>query len=138
ELRRIEGRMASVGDRILPGESLTAVVDHLENDPERSINSVDAFRRWLQELMDRTVAELDGTHFDIAEPVKRVEAMIAPPGGAAAMYYTRPSEDFKRPGRTWYPTLGSTRFPLGGGVSAAYPEGVPGHHLQVAPLSYCS
>src|SRR5947207_1025451 len=114
ELHRIEERMASVGDRILPGESLTAVVDHLENDPERSINGVDAFRRWLQELMDRTVAELDGTHFDIAEPVKRVEAMIAPPGGAAAMYYTRPSEDFKRPGRTWYPTLGRTRFPLWG------------------------
>ena len=138
ELHRIEERMASVGDRILPGESLTAVVDHLENDPERSINGVDAFRRWLQELMDRTVAELDGTHFDIAEPVKRVEAMIAPPGGAAAMYYTRPSEDFKRPGRTWYPTLGRTRFPLWGEVSTAYHEGVPGHHLQLAQLTYRS
>jgi uncharacterized protein (DUF885 family) len=84
--------------------------------------------------MDRTIAELDGTHFDIAEPVKRVEAMIAPPGGAAAMYYTRPSEDFKRPGRTWYPTLGKTRFPLWGEVSTAYHEGVPGHHLQLAQL----
>src|SRR5438094_202868 len=136
ELHRIEERMASVGDRILPGESLTAVVHHLENDPERSINGVDAFRRWLQELMDRTIAELDGTHFDIAEPVKRVEAMIAPPGGAAAMYYTRPSEDFKRPGRTWYPTLGKTRFPLWGEVSTAYHEGVPGHHLQLAQLTY--
>ena len=63
---------------------------------------------------------------------KRVEAMIAPPGGAAAMYYTGPSEDFSRPGRTWYPTLGKTRFPLWGEVSICYHEGVPGHHLQIA------
>ena len=136
ELHRIEERMASVADRILPGESLTAVIHRLETDPKRSINGVEAFRQWLQELMDRTIAELDGRHFDIAEPVKRVEAMIAPPGGAAAMYYTRPSEDFKRPGRTWYPTLGKTRFPLWGEVSTAYHEGVPGHHLQLAQLTY--
>jgi uncharacterized protein (DUF885 family) len=136
ELHRIEDRMASVAGRILPGESLAAVVQLLETDPARSIEGVDAFRDWLQELMDRTIAELDGTHFDIAEPVKRVEAMIAPPGGAAAMYYTRPSEDFKRPGRTWYPTLGRTRFPLWGEVSTAYHEGVPGHHLQLAQLTH--
>ena len=136
ELHRIEERMATVAERILPGEPLTAVVHRLETDPQRSISGVDAFRQWLQELMDRTIAELDGRHFDIAEPVKRVEAMIAPPGGAAAMYYTRPSEDFKRPGRTWYPTLGKTRFPLWGEVSTAYHEGVPGHHLQLAQLTY--
>src|SRR5690242_19802066 len=64
--------------------------------------------------------------------------MIAPPGGAAAMYYTGPSEDFSRPGRTWYPTLGRTRFPLWGEVSIAYHEGVPGHHLQVGQVRHRS
>jgi uncharacterized protein (DUF885 family) len=136
ELHRIEQRMASVASRILPGQSLAEVVHLLSTDPDRSIEGVEAFRTWLQALMDRTIAELDGKHFDIPEPVKRVEAMIAPPGGAAAMYYTRPSEDFKRPGRTWYPTLGKTRFPLWGEVSTAYHEGVPGHHLQLAQLIY--
>lgn len=86
--------------------------------------------------MDRTIAELDGAHFDIPEPVKRAEAMIAPPGGAAAMYYTPPAEDFSRPGRTWYPTQGRTVFPLWGEVSTAYHEGVPGHHLQVAQVTW--
>jgi hypothetical protein len=75
-------------------------------------------------------------HFDIPEPVRRVEAMIAPPGGAAAMYYTGPSEDFSRPGRTWYPTQGRTTFPLWGEVSICYHEGVPGHHLQIAQVRY--
>ena len=64
--------------------------------------------------------------------------MIAPPGGAAAMYYTGPSEDFSRPGRTWYPTMGKTRFPLWREVSICYHEGVPGHHLQVAQVRYLS
>ena len=51
--------------------------------------------------------------------------MIAPPGGAAAMYYTGPSEDFSRPGRTWYPTLGQDPLPaLGRGVDLL-PRGRP-------------
>ena len=136
ELRRVEAAMTSVAERILPGESVNAVIDHLETDESRSIEGVEAFRSWLQDLLDRTVADLDGTHFDIPDPVKRVEAMISPPGGAAAMYYTGPSEDFSRPGRTWYPTLGKTRFPLWREVSTCYHEGVPGHHLQIAQVRY--
>jgi uncharacterized protein (DUF885 family) len=136
ELHRIEAAMASVAERILPGEPIPAVIEHLEHDPTRIIHGVDAFQAWLQDLLDQTVSELDGVHFDIPAPVRRVEAMIAPPGGAAAMYYTGPSEDFSRPGRTWYPTLGRTHFPLWGEVSIGYHEGVPGHHLQIGMVRY--
>jgi uncharacterized protein (DUF885 family) len=136
ELHRIEERMRVVGERILPGAPVSEVIAHLERDTTRQVEGVDAFRDWLQQLMDTTIAELDGVHFDIPAPVRRVEAMIAPPGGAAAMYYTGPSEDFSRPGRTWYPTLGKTVFPLWGEVSIAYHEGVPGHHLQIAQVRY--
>jgi uncharacterized protein (DUF885 family) len=136
ELYRIEHAMAEVAERIVPGATVDETIEHLEHDPTRTVDGVDAFRQWNQDLLDRTVAELDGTHFDIPDPVKRVEAMIAPPGGAAAMYYTGPSEDFSRPGRTWYPTLGKTRFPLWGEVSICYHEGVPGHHLQIAQVRY--
>jgi uncharacterized protein (DUF885 family) len=136
ELHRIEHAMGQVAERIVPGADVDAVIEHLETDPARAIEGVDEFRRWNQDLLDRTVAELDGTHFDIPAPVQRVEAMIAPPGGAAAMYYTGPAEDFSRPGRTWYPTLGKTRFPLWGEVSICYHEGVPGHHLQIGQVRY--
>jgi uncharacterized protein (DUF885 family) len=136
ELHRIEHAMGQVAERILPGADVDAVIKHLETDPTRAIEGVDEFQRWNQDLLDRTVAELNGVHFDIPEPVRRVEAMIAPPGGTAAMYYTGPAEDFSRPGRTWYPTLGKTRFPLWGEVSICYHEGVPGHHLQIAQVRY--
>ena len=119
-----------------PAHRCREIFEHLENDPTRTIDGVDEFQAWNQDLIDTTIAELDGVHFDIAEPLHRCEAMIAPPGGAAAMYYTGPSEDFSRPGRTWYPTLGKTRFPLWREVSICYHEAVPGHHLQVAQVRY--
>jgi uncharacterized protein (DUF885 family) len=136
ELYRIEDAMRKVGERILPGASRDEVIEHLERDEHRAIEGVDRFQAWLQDLIDRSIAELNGTHFDLAPPLLRCEAMIAPPGGTAAMYYTGPSEDFSRPGRTWYPTLGKTRFPLWREVSICYHEAVPGHHLQIAQVRY--
>jgi uncharacterized protein (DUF885 family) len=136
ELARIEARAAEVCDRIQPGSTWAEAVEKLENDPRYVIEGEDDFQVWNQDLIDTTIAQLHGTHFDIAEPIQRCQAMIAPPGGAAAMYYTGPSEDFSRPGRTWYPTLGKTRFPLWREVSICYHEGVPGHHLQIAQATY--
>ena len=136
ELGRIERAMAEEATRIVPGASLAEVVDLLESDPARAVHGEDALRGFLQDLMDRTVAALDGPHFDIPAPVRRVEAMIAPPGGAAAPYYTGPSEDFSQPGRTWYPTQGRSVFPIWGEISTCYHEGVPGHHLQIGQVRY--
>jgi uncharacterized protein (DUF885 family) len=136
ELNRIEAEMVAECSRIRPGESIDATIEWLETESDLVIEGEENLRGWLQDLMDRTIEELDGVHFEIPRPVRRVEAMIAPPGGAAAMYYTGPSEDFSRPGRTWYPTLGKTRFPLWGEVSIAYHEGVPGHHLQIGQVRY--
>jgi uncharacterized protein (DUF885 family) len=136
ELHRIEDAMRRVGERILPGAAIEEVIEHLDNDSTRAIEGVEEFRRWNQELIDQTISDLEGTHFEIAPPLRVCEAMIAPPGGAAAMYYTGPTEDFSRPGRTWYPTMGQTRFPLWKEVSTCYHEAVPGHHLQVAQVVY--
>ncbi|HEX2699579.1 MAG TPA: DUF885 domain-containing protein [Acidimicrobiales bacterium] len=136
ELRRIEQAMTRVAQEIRPGATIGEVRELLDTDPARAIEGEENLRQWLQALMDDALAGLDGTHFDIPPPLLRLEAMLAPPGGAAAQYYTGPSEDFARPGRTWYPTQGRTRFPLWGEVSTAYHEGVPGHHLQVAMTQY--
>lgn len=136
ELARLETEMIEVCRVIGAGSSIEETIGWLETESDLAIEGEETLRTWLQDLMDRTIDELDGVHFDIPGPVRRVEAMIAPPGGAAAMYYTGPSEDFSRPGRTWYPTLGKTRFPLWGEVSIAYHEGVPGHHLQIGQVRY--
>ncbi len=136
ELWRIQDEMAKTAERISPGASVPEAIAILESDDARAIEGEDAFREWMQQTQDETLQALLGTHFDIAEPVQRIEAMIAPPGGALAMYYTGPSEDFSRPGRTWYPTGGASRFPLWRELSVCFHEGVPGHHLQIGTTRY--
>jgi uncharacterized protein (DUF885 family) len=131
ELHRIEAEMAVTAEKIAPGGGVEGAMAMLRDDPGRSIEGIDRLLAHLQELTDRTISDLDGTHFDIPEPLHRVECREAPPGTAAAMYYTAPSADFSRPGRTWYPAKGQTRFPLWTEVTTAYHEGVPGHHLQI-------
>lgn len=134
EVHKIEKEMERVGNEILPEAEIGEVADFLNNDPTRTIEGVEPFRAWLQNRMDDAMSRLNGVHFDIPKPIQLVEAMIAPPGGAAAMYYTGPSEDLSRPGRTWYPTQGRTTFPLWHELTTCYHEGVPGHHLQVGQV----
>lgn len=131
ELHRLEDAMRRTAERIKPGSSPAEAVQFLNTDESRSLPSVEAYRDWLQEVTDAAVHDLDGVHFDIEPRVQRIEVMIPPPGGALAPHYTTPSEDFTRPGRTWWPTGSATRFPKWDRVSIAYHEGVPGHHLQM-------
>ncbi|MEI7971804.1 MAG: DUF885 domain-containing protein [Actinomycetota bacterium] len=133
EVQRIDAEMERVAKEILPGSTLAEVRYFLDTDPAHSIQGEGALRDWLQELMDDAMSFLiDNNHFSIPDSIRTVEAMISPPGGAAAMYYTGPSEDLSRPGRTWYPANGRTVFPRWSEPTTAYHEGVPGHHLQVA------
>lgn len=133
EVARLDADIRRVGEEILPGATPAEVRHLLDTDPNRAIHGEEQLREWLQGLMDEAMGFLiDNRHFDIPESIRRVEAMISPPGGADAMYYTGPSEDLSRPGRTWYPLNGRTSVPMWGEPSTAYHEGVPGHHLQVA------
>ncbi|MFI0268694.1 DUF885 domain-containing protein [Streptomyces luteogriseus] len=132
EYHRLLGEMRTEAEKILPGAGTPwEALAHLDAQGTH-IEGVDEVRDWLQSLMDEAMDALDGTHFDLAERVRRVESRIAPPGSAAAPYYTPPSDDFSRPGCTWLPTMGETRFPVYDLVSTWYHEGVPGHHLQLA------
>lgn len=136
EYHRLLAEMKREAEKILPGAGTPWVaLAHLD-EHGKHIEGVDEVRDWLQGLMDQAIDSLDGTHFELAERVRKVESCIAPPGGAAAPYYTPPSEDFSRPGRTWLPTMGQTRFPVYDLVSTWYHEGVPGHHLQLAQWAH--
>ncbi|MCH6158951.1 DUF885 domain-containing protein [Streptomyces marispadix] len=136
EFHRLLGEMRTEAEKILPGAATPwEALRHLDTEGE-AVEGVDEVREWLQGLMDEAIQKLDGTHFELAERVRRVESRIAPPGSAAAPYYTQPSLDFSRPGRTWLPTMGETRFPVYDLVSTWYHEGVPGHHLQLAQWAH--
>ncbi|WP_341923844.1 DUF885 domain-containing protein [Nocardioides psychrotolerans] len=131
ELKRLSDDMAATAERILPGASLSEAIAHLDADPARRVEGREAFRDWMQDLADRTLADLDGTHFDIPEQIRTIECCLAPTNDGG-IYYTGPSEDFVRPGRMWWSVPdGITSFSPWREVTTVFHEGVPGHHLQV-------
>jgi uncharacterized protein (DUF885 family) len=102
-------------------------------DQTEYVTGADAYLAWLQERQDEAVERLDGVPFDIAPPLRRIEAVLARGSSSGAAYYTKPSEDLARPGRTWWPLAGrgdADRFPIWSELSTVFHEGVPGHHLQ--------
>jgi len=136
ELKRLSDDMEATADRILPGSSVVEAAAHLDKDPERQLTSTDALKEWMQTTADRAITELADVHFDIPEPVRRIECMIAPTTDGG-IYYTGPSEDFSRPGRMWWSVPESvTSFGTWRELTTVYHEGVPGHHLQVAQTAY--
>ncbi|GAB2706823.1 DUF885 domain-containing protein [Kitasatospora kifunensis] len=135
EFHDLAAQMRVEAEKVLPGSAPMEAMHWLENDGP-AIEGSEAAREYLQGLMDQAINDLQGVHFDLAEPVTRVESRIAPPGTASAPYYTAPSLDFSRPGRTWLPLMGRDSFPVWDLVSTWYHEGVPGHHLQLAQWNH--
>ncbi|WP_248242272.1 DUF885 domain-containing protein [Microbacterium kunmingense] len=136
ELARMVAEQEQIADEISPGASVEEAVAFLEKDPSRKLHGTEALQKWMQETSDRAVAELGKTHFDIAEPIRRLECMIAPTN-EGGIYYTGPTDDFSRPGRMWWSVPeGVTEFDTWRELTTVYHEGVPGHHLQIAQAVY--
>ena len=136
ELARVVAEQEAVANEILPGASVAEAIAHLENDPATKLHGTDELQKWMQRLSDKAIEDLGKTHFDIAEPIRKLECMIAPTkhGG---IYYTGPSDDFSRPGRMWWSVPeGVETFDTWRETTTVYHEGVPGHHLQVAQATY--
>jgi uncharacterized protein (DUF885 family) len=128
ELERIEAEMVAEAHAVKSGASVaeaTAILDDTE-----FVLGEDAYLAWLQDRHDQAIEQLNGTYFDIAEPLRTIEAVLARGSTSGAAYYTGPSEDFTRPGRTWWPLGGRDRFETWSELSTVFHEGVPGHHLQ--------
>jgi uncharacterized protein (DUF885 family) len=136
ELARMVEEQESIAREIKSGASVEEAVAVLDADPTRKLHGTKALQEWMQQLSDRAVDELSRSHFDIPDPIKRLECMIAPTqeGG---IYYTSPSDDFSRPGRMWWSVPeGVTEFNTWRETTTVYHEGVPGHHLQLGQAVY--
>ena len=137
ELERVAAEQEAVAAEIAgPGASVADAVARLDADPARRLDGTDALRAWMQETSDAAIAALNGTHFDIPEPVLRLECRIAPTQNGG-IYYTGPSDDFSRPGRMWWSVPPDvTTFNTWREKTTVYHEGVPGHHLQIGQAVY--
>jgi len=137
ELERIIAEQEAVAREIAgPDATVADAVAMLDADPARTLHGTEALQEWMQRTSDEAIAALDGVHFDIPGPVRRLECMIAPTQ-TGGIYYTGPSDDFSRPGRMWWSVPADvTEFNTWREKTTVYHEGVPGHHLQVAQAVY--
>jgi uncharacterized protein (DUF885 family) len=136
ELARTTELMRQTADRIQPGASIAEAIERLDADPARLLSGTDALQTWMQQRADEAIEALNGTHFDIPEPVRRLECRIAPTN-TGVIYYTNPSDDFSRPGRMWWSVpAGVSQFSTWRELTTVYHEGVPGHHLQIGQATY--
>ncbi len=136
ELARVTAEQNRVANEIKAGASVEEAIEFLDNDPARKLHGTKALQEWMQKLSDAAIEKLGGTHFEIAEPIRKLECMIAPTqhGG---IYYTGPTDDFSRPGRMWWSVpVGVEEFNTWRETTTVYHEGVPGHHLQIAQAVY--
>ncbi|MGV8882100.1 MAG: DUF885 domain-containing protein [Rhodoglobus sp.] len=136
ELARMTEEQEAIAHEIKPGASVAEAIEILDADPTRKLHGTKALQEWMQQLSDRAVDELSRTQFDVPDPIKRLECLIAPTqeGG---IYYTSPSDDFSRPGRMWWSVPeGVTEFNTWRETTTVYHEGVPGHHLQLGQAVY--
>ena len=101
EVTRLEAEMARVAAKIVPDGTVPDAVAALDADPATADQRPGESAVLDAGVADTAIAELDGTHFDIPEPARRVECMIAPTSDGG-IYYTNPSEDWNRPGRMWW------------------------------------
>jgi len=136
ELARMAAEQQEIANDIKPGASVAEAIEFLDADPSRTLHGTEALREWMQKLSDEAIDALAGTHFDIAEPMRALECMIAPTHDGI-IYYTGPSDDFSRPGRMWWSVPESvSEFTTWREATTVYHEGVPGHHLQIAQAVY--
>jgi len=130
-LKSIQAEQESTANQLYPGVSVAEALDRLDTEPRYLVRGTDALQAWMQDLSDRAVQALADHHFDIPEPLRRLECLIAPTN-TGGIYYTGPSEDFSRPGRMWWSVPpGVDTFHTWQETTTVFHEGVPGHHLQI-------
>ncbi|MDF3336289.1 DUF885 domain-containing protein [Mycolicibacterium septicum] len=130
-LDAVVAEQESIAQELYPGATVAETLRRLDEELRYVISGTDALQAWMQQLSDRAVDSLAGTHFDIDGPLRTLECRIAPTQ-TGGIYYTGPSEDWSRPGRMWWSVPpGVEQFHTWQETTTVFHEGVPGHHLQI-------
>ncbi len=127
----IIAEQSGIAAQLVPDGSIPGAMEYLDSLPQYAIDDRHAFVAWMQDLSDRAVEGLSGTHFDLPPRLTRLECRLAP-SSTGIIYYTQPSADLTRPGRMWWsvPPEQSV-FHTWQETTTVFHEGVPGHHLQL-------
>lgn len=127
----IHAEQEKIARELYGDPSPRAAMRKLNAEERYTLRGKEALVEWMQSVADRVIADLDGTEFDIPEPVRTIECRIDP-AGTGGIFYTAPADDFSRPGRMWWSVpAGQEEFHTWQELTTVHHEGAPGHHLQI-------
>src|SRR5262249_23973760 len=122
ELHAIEAELATEAARVTGNGDVDAAIATL--DDTQYVEGADAYRDWLQERLDEAVERLDGAQFDIAPPLRTIEARLLTVPGESGAFYLPPDERMTRPGRTFWGIADRSRFAVWAEHTTVCHEGV--------------
>src|SRR5665811_922683 len=89
ELARVVAEQEAVAEQIAgEGATVERAIAVLDAEPGRVLDGKDALQAWMQTTADAAIVALDGVHFDIPEPVRRLECRIAPTQNGGLLHRT--------------------------------------------------
>lgn len=89
-LDAVVAEQESIAQQLYPGATVAETLRRLDDEPRYVITGTDALQAWMQDLSDRAVESLAGTHFDIDGPLRTLECRIAPTQTGGIYYTGRP------------------------------------------------
>lgn len=131
EVERINKEMWEISKQWGEFNSLKDVRDYLNNHRDYTIDGIDNFKVFLQNIIKSAIKDLSGNIFTIPVAMRKCEVIMDEETIDESPYYKDPSDDFTTSGRTYYPILGRTRFTTWENYSTWFHESVPGHHMQI-------
>ncbi len=128
----IRSQMNTLAAQIDADATLVEVVHRLATADvgAGAVAGQDEFRDQMLQRIRQAIDDLDGSHFQIPAEIKSCDVRMAPAGAPLGAWFVPPSEDFSRPGTTWWSMGDRAPVPVWDQVTTAYHEGFPGHHLQ--------
>ena len=129
--------MEAVAEQIKPGATVKEAIAALDADPAYQLHGTDELKAWMQTKADEAIAKLAGTHFDIPDPVRTIECLIARPRPVASTT-PAPARTSRARAHVVVRAEGRHRVRHPRELTTVYHEGVPGHHLQVAQTVFRS
>lgn len=124
-------RIASEITRTPPDVGVTRrAVTLLEASGDQSLSGADAIADWLRARVDQTIAQLDGTAFDLPADIGAVECVVTE-AASGVVYYLPGAPDGSSPSKiVWTIPRGLSAIATWHEATSVHHEGVPGHHLE--------
>lgn len=102
----------------------------LEASGDQSLSGQDEIAAWLRARVDQTIAQLDGTAFDLPADIGEVECVVTEAASGVVYYLPGAPDGSSRSKIVWTIPRGLTSIATWHEVTSVHHEGVPGHHLE--------